>query len=289
MVKVRCAAKLNLYLDVVGKREDGYHDVETVFQPVSMYDEIEVSRIEEGIQLIGDDDTVPWDEKNLCYKAADLIMRRAGLAGGVRISVTKKIPSGAGLGGASSDAAGTLTAIDSLFGLQYSKEELMKFALEIGSDIPFFIYGKPAVGKGRGERLESWNGLGEGWFLLVKPDVTISTSWAYSNINLQLTRGIDKDKLNSVLKKLDELPGERVQTWNSFVEVVRERYPAIGEILNRFKREEPLLFSMSGTGSVCFAFFSEVDRAKEVESGFKEEGFSTWVVRPVHQTILLLQ
>lgn len=289
MVKARCAAKINLYLDVLREREDGYHDINTIFQPVSLYDEIEISRADHGIQVIGNDPTVPWNENNLCYRAAKLLLGDAGLHTGVSISVKKRIPSEAGLGGASSDAAGTLLAIDRLFGLHYPRKRLMELSLEIGSDIPFFIYGKPAVGRGRGELLESWSGLKEGWFLLVKPHVSISTSWAYSNIKLQLTRDIDKDKMNSVLDKLGKLPDARVQTWNIFAEIARKKDPAIDGILKRLARRNPLLFSMSGSGSVCFALFSEEERAKEVEEGFKEEGFSTWVVRPVHQTILLLQ
>jgi len=289
MIKARCSAKVNLYLNVLKRRGDGYHDIETIFQPISLYDEIEVEKVEAGIHLEGDDSTIPWDENNLCYRAAELIFRETGLRGGVRIEVAKGIPAGAGLGGASSDAAAILLAINILYGLNLSKEELIELSLEIGSDIPFFIYGRPAVGRGRGELLEPWNGIREGYFLLVKPDVTISTSWAYSSINLQLTRDMDKDKLNSVLSDLNKSPVKRVRTWNSFVELVKSKEPAVDEILGRLGREEPLLFSMSGTGSLCFALFSEEDRAKEVEKGFKENGFSTWVVKPVNQTILLLQ
>jgi len=288
-IKVRCYAKLNLYLDITGKRPDGFHDILTIFQPVAIWDEINVTRDVDGITLHGDDPDIPWNEENLCFRSAELLFKRFNISSGVNILVKKKIPSGAGLGGASADAAGVLIALNRLFELDLDKSELRNLALEIGSDVPFFIFGSPAIGMGRGELLEGWSGLEDGRFLLVKPDITISTSWAYSNINLQLTTGLSKSKLKSVLERIGKLPDRPVETYNAFEALLRETYPVIEDILDRLKRNEPLICSVSGSGSTCFALFSEEERAKEVEREFIKNGYSTWIVEPVNSTIKLLQ
>jgi len=288
-IKVRCYAKLNLFLDIVGKRPDGFHDIVTIFQPIEVWDEIEITRTGHGITLHGDNPDIPWSKENLCFKSAEFLFKRFDISSGVNILVKKKIPSGAGLGGASANAAGVLIALNRLFGLDLDGSELRDLALEIGSDIPFFIFGRPAIGMGRGELLEEWSGLEGGWFLLVKPDINISTAWAYTNINLQLTTGLSKSKLKSVLKRIGKLPNRPVETYNAFEVLLRGTYPVIGDILDGLKRKEPLLCSVSGSGSTCFALFSEEERAKEVEREFVKNGYSTWVVRPINSTIKLLQ
>ena len=144
-VRVRCHAKLNLLLEIAGKRADGFHDIVTIFQPVGLWDDIAVTRTEQGIFLDGDAPDVPWNEENLCYRSAELLLGRYGIPSGVKIVVEKRIPSGAGLGGASADAAGTLMAINRLFELGLNEDVLRDLALEIGSDVPFFIYGKTCI------------------------------------------------------------------------------------------------------------------------------------------------
>ncbi|MCX5753737.1 MAG: 4-(cytidine 5'-diphospho)-2-C-methyl-D-erythritol kinase [Candidatus Krumholzibacteria bacterium] len=285
MIKALAAAKINLYLDVLRRREDGYHDIETLYQPVSLWDELTFEKAPAGIEVVGDDASIPWNEENLCHRAAKLILESSGTKGGVRIGVTKGIPSGAGLGGGSSDAAATLLAVNELLHCGFSNDELRKLSLALGSDVPFFIFGSPAIGRGRGELLEGAPGLRGGWILIVKPDVTVSTSWAYQNFNLILTRGEGRATLTTLLEGIQRFPAVRLETRNSFEAGVVEHYPGVSGILSALRDEKPVLSSLSGSGSACFAVFEVESRAREVGERFNSEGLFTRLVQPVEQAI----
>ena len=285
MIKALAAAKINLYLDVIRRRDDGYHEIETVYQPVGLWDELIFEAIADGIEVSGDDSSIPWNESNLCHRAARLALEKIGCKKGVRIGVSKGIPSGAGLGGGSSDAAATLLAVNRLFELGFSQGELLALALELGSDVPSFVLSKPAIGRGRGEILEETRGLPGGWILIVKPDVTISTRWAYQNLNLVLTRDTGEATLTLLLEGLEGFPNVRLETRNSFETGVTEQFPSIAGILRVLRNEKPILSSLSGSGSACFAVFGEESEAREVMGRFKSEGFFTRVVQPTNRAV----
>lgn len=287
-VMVRAAAKINLFLDVLKRREDGYHEIETFYQPVGLWDELSIRRIESGIELTGDDPSIPWDRKNLCYRAAEAILERTGRRGGVQISVAKGIPHGAGLGGGSSDAAAVLLGLNELFELGLKEDELIEIGLSLGSDVPFFIRGGPAVGRGRGEILERANGLEKGWILIVKPDIMVSTGWAYRNLRIGLTRGGGKATLGQLIEGLKRFPEVELTTWNSFTEPVTKSFPEIGAILATLRHSGAILSAMSGSGSACFAIFGGKDRVTEVHRLFTGKGLFTWTVRPVGRAVVLL-
>jgi 4-diphosphocytidyl-2-C-methyl-D-erythritol kinase len=288
-ITVRCSAKINLYLDVIRRRDDGYHDIETVFQPVTLYDIIRIEPVAGGITLTGDDPGISWDSSNLCWKAAGLILGEDGEGRGVSISVRKNIPAGAGLGGGSSDAAGVLFGVNELLGLEIDRQRLMEMALEIGSDVPFFLFGSPAIGRGRGELLEKTNGLDTGTILIVKPDLNVSTRWAYQNPNLILTRSEGGHKLNCLLGGLKDFPDIALETSNSFQEVVVGEYPEIGRILALLEREGAGLSLMSGSGSACFALYEDDTTASRVMGLMLDEGHSAWIVYPAGRTLELLE
>jgi 4-diphosphocytidyl-2-C-methyl-D-erythritol kinase len=285
MIKARAAAKINLYLDVLRRRSDGFHDVETLYQPVSLWDELSFEMTPAGIEVEGDNPSIPWNEDNLCHRAAALILEKSGAKGGVRITVAKGIPPGAGLGGGSSDAAATLLAMNELFQCGFSKEELLPSSLALGSDVPFFIFGSSAVGRGRGELLEGVPGLPGGWILIVKPDVTVSTKWAYQNFNLLLTKDRGGATLTALLEGIQRFPAVGLETWNSFQAGAVEHYPSISGILAALRNEKPILSSLSGSGSACFAVFEVESRAREVGERFNSEGFFTRLVQPVTRAI----
>lgn len=286
---VRCAAKVNLFLAVVGKRDDGYHDIVTLFQPVSLRDEVTLEPRTRGISIAGDDPAIPWNKRNLCHRAAKLLLETAECTDGVSIAVRKSIPSGAGLGGGSSDAAGTLTGINELFSLNLPPERLREIALRVGSDVPFFLYGRPAVGRGRGELLEPAPGLPGGYIVIVKPGITVSTSWAYTNVNFLLTRGKSELTLKSLLEGLRNFPNGTLDTCNSFESGVVERFSEIGSILRACRDQGALLCSLSGSGSACFALFRERYRAEEVVKSFIAKGLFAKVTRPVDRALVLLR
>ena len=288
-ITAHAAAKINLYLDVLGRRENGYHEIETLFQPVGLWDTLRISSARAGIELTGTDPSLPWDENNLCYKAAESILRRARFDGGVSITVQKRIPSGAGLGGGSADAAAILLGVNRLFRLDMSEMELLEIGLSLGSDVPFFVRGAPAIGRGRGERLEETEGLKNGWILIVKPGINISTGWAYRNIKIGLTRHVAEATLGQLIEGLKRFPELELATWNSFTESVTEAFPEIGEILSILKREGAILSALSGSGSACFGVFSEESRAAEVSRLFIGKGLFTGIVRPIDRAVVLLR
>lgn len=171
-------AKINLTLDVVGKRGDGYHLLETVMQTVSLCDTVKLEKADD-IVITCSDNRVPVDEKNTCHKAARVFFERTGIAGGARIDIEKRIPSEAGLGGGSSDAAAVLCILNEVYDAKLSYSELEELAAKVGADVPFLIRGGTAVCRGIGEDMERLAGLPEKWVLLVKPDFGVSTPEAY--------------------------------------------------------------------------------------------------------------
>ncbi|MBN1164001.1 MAG: 4-(cytidine 5'-diphospho)-2-C-methyl-D-erythritol kinase [Candidatus Krumholzibacteriota bacterium] len=286
-ISVRCAAKINLYLAVTGKREDGYHDIETLFQPLSLYDNLALRPRRAGIELHGDDPAIAWDETNLCHRAAAEFFARTGLSAGVDIEVQKAIPPGAGLGGGSSDAAGMIIGLNRLFGTGLSNMGMRQIALSIGADVPFFVFGVPAIGRGRGEILEAARGLPGGWVVIVKPGFEIPTAWAYQNLKIILTRFKSRAKLKYLLEGLKEFPDSQMETYNCFSEMVIGKYPEIGEIAVLLEREGSILSSLSGSGSAYFGLFSGENRAKEVRDLISDRGFFAVVAKPVNKTVEL--
>ncbi|MBN1885183.1 MAG: 4-(cytidine 5'-diphospho)-2-C-methyl-D-erythritol kinase [Candidatus Krumholzibacteriota bacterium] len=285
---VRCAAKLNLYLEVLGPRPDGYHDILTFFQPVDLRDEIVIERRSSGIDLAGNDPSIPWDESNLCHRAAALILDAAGRPGGVAIEVHKRIPAGAGLGGGSSDAAGVLAGIDHLYGLGLGEDALASLALQIGSDAPFFVRRRPAIGRGRGEELEPVAGLRGGWFVVAKPPESVSTAAAYAALDFLLTTEKRKAKLSKLLEGLEAYPDDSLDTFNSFERAVARDHPGVGRVLRAMRDSGPDLCSLSGSGSACFALYREEDRARRMRDGLRGEGLFAEITRPIDEAMTIL-
>lgn len=283
-----CRAKINLYLGITGKREDGYHEIETVFQPVSLSDNIIISEAESGISLSGNDESIEWDSTNLCYMAARELLSETGYGGGVRIEVEKNIPHGAGLGGGSSDAAGVLVGFNRCLNLRLSGNKLMEIALRIGSDVPFFVYNEPAVGRGRGEVLESIGGIRGVYILLVVPGIRINTSEAYKNIDLMLTKDESRYKLGLFLEGLDRISQGKIRSHNSFEESIKAGYPEIKEILELLRGNKNSIFSsLSGSGSVCFSVFGDEREARNALRFISGKGYSGLVVEPREKAIKL--
>lgn len=177
--------KVNLLLNVLGRRPDGFHDLETVMQPVNLCDDLTFERAGAGIALSCSDRTLPVDGGNLVFRAAEKFFSTGGISGGVRIHLEKKIPLAAGLGGGSGNAATTLLALNELFGKPLAQEKLYEIAASLGSDIPFFLQRQPALAVGRGEKvqsLEKFPALANRAILLIHPGFGISTPWAYQSL-----------------------------------------------------------------------------------------------------------
>lgn len=265
-VRIRAPAKVNLYLRVVGEREDGYHLIDTVMVPVSLYDEVEVTTHGSGrrgkrrLTVTCDHPEVPSGRKNLVYQAASLLLREKGVYGSVRIHIKKRIPVGGGLGGGSSDAAATLQALNRLLGLGCSRGELLSLAARIGADVPFFIYGRPCRAQGIGERITPLASFPRIWMVIVYPGFPVSTRWAFGRVGFKLTKDIENTSINFSLGTPGKLSRLLV---NDLEKVTIRRYPRIGLLKERLIGEGAAGALMSGSGSSVFGIFLARQRARE--------------------------
>ncbi len=243
-VQVLAPAKINLSLRILGKRRDGFHEIETLIAPISLFDELEFRQQSRWIDLTCDDPTVPNGDENLVVRAAKLFLEKTRCTGGISISLRKKIPHGAGLGGGSSDAASTLLALNRIFETNLPREALAKMAEEIGSDVPFFIFESAAMCKGRGELVvpEISKNLS---LLLLKPEFGVPTAWAYGHW--------EKSKpVPGIQYELQESDGRTFV--NDLERPVFEKFIFLAEMKHwLMEQPETAAAMMSGSGSTMFA------------------------------------
>ncbi len=275
--------KVNLLLNILGKRADGFHELETVMQPVNFFDDLVFERGGKGIQLSCSDKNLPVDSRNLVFRAAENFLLVSEISDGVKIHLEKKIPLAAGLGGGSGNAATTLLALNELFGRPLAAEKLFEIAAALGSDVPFFLQDKPALAIGRGEKiqpLEKFPALAGTAFLLIHPGFGISTPWAYQNLarfpaalNGQKGRA---QKLVSLLQTADLKMAAR-EFYNSLEAPALEKFPVLA-LFQEFLREHGALAAlMSGSGSTTFAIAENISAAESLAEKFKSKfGNNGW-------------
>jgi 4-diphosphocytidyl-2-C-methyl-D-erythritol kinase len=256
---LRSPAKVNLYLEVLRKRHDGYHDIETLFEKVALFDIITIAAAKSGIRITTDNPRLPHGRTNLAYKAAKALFEKAAFRGGVAIHVKKNIPVAAGLGGGSSDAAAVLKGANSLFRLGLKKTDLMALGSGLGADVPFFLDDSSfAVGTSRGDKIRPIyiNNINI-WHIIVYFDFEVSTKWVYGRLNLKLTRRINDVKipvrlLRSLLRENNSVENLGNSLYNRLEEVVFNRFngPAVAKaaLLN----EGACGAVMSGSGPTVF-------------------------------------
>ena len=265
---LRTPAKINLCLSVLGKRPDGYHDVEMLMQAVGLYDVVTVSLAGEGITVQCDDNAVPGGEGNIAYKAAALMQALSGRNTGIRVEIKKSIPVAAGLGGGSSDAAAVLAACNRLMGLGLNRERLAEAGAKLGMDVPFFFYGPTALALGRGEILERIRPLDRFWVLLANPGFETSTAWVYKNVNLGLTKKVDCNNIARL--KIGQMA---LALHNDLETVVREAHPVIGGIEKSLLAQGALGAMMSGSGPTVFGIFDGEAACREAARSLVSTGW----------------
>jgi 4-diphosphocytidyl-2-C-methyl-D-erythritol kinase len=271
-------AKVNLRLEILKKREDGYHELRTIFQKISLHDTLHFSlKKERGVSITADHPKLPIGKNNLVYKAVQSMLKVSGYKGGVHIDIEKRIPLGAGLGGGSSNAATTLRALNQLLEMGLPKEELMGMGLEIGADVPFFFLKGAAIGSGIGERLKKVE-LPDLWYVLIYPNFEVSTCWAYQN--LVLTNQQFHINLHKFLKTPEGI--SRILL-NHLEAVVSKKYPQIGLMKKNLFCAGALGTLMTGSGPTVFGLFQE-ERSSTVayEKIKKMVGKKGWVVFKAH-------
>lgn len=267
MVQEFGRAKINLTLDILGKRDDGYHEVELIMQTIELADVIELERIPSGITIeVSGNDEVPADANNLAYRAVVAVNKFCGTNFGVAIHLQKKIPMAAGLAGGSADAAATIRAMNRLYDLKLSTDELCKIGERVGSDVPFCIIGGTCLATGRGEKLTRLRALKQFSVVLVKPRGEILTSWAYKTYDLQPTTW--HPPAVEVVNLLNSGAYDKAfpKFFNVLESVAGKKFPEIGICKDKFIRAKAKVALMSGSGPTVFALTDAETAANLAES-----------------------
>jgi 4-diphosphocytidyl-2-C-methyl-D-erythritol kinase len=282
-VEKKSPCKVNLLLNILGKRTDGFHELETVMQPVNVCDELSFERGGKGIQLSCNNPELPTGSTNLVCRAADSFFSAAKISDGVRIRLQKNLPLAGGLGGGSANAAVTFSALNELFGGPLSPEPLHELAAALGSDVPFFLYEKPALATGRGEKiqaLEPFPALRGKAVFLVHPGFGISTPWSYQNLArfpeaLKGKAGRAQDLIAKLQR--NNWPGVADAFYNSLEAPAFDKFPVLS-LYREFLRENGALAAlMSGSGSTTFAIVENVPAAEALAEKFKSRfGQNCW-------------
>ena len=277
-MRLRAMAKINLGLDVIRRREDGYHEVRMIMQTIRMYDTLDIRRKRTpGIALSVNPPYIPYDERNLVYKAAKLLMDEFQIKEGVSIKLTKSIPVAAGMAGGSADAAAAFVGINRLFRLGLTEEELMKRAVGTGADVPYCIMRGTALAEGIGEKLSQLPPLPDCYVLIGKPGVSVSTKMAYENLKLdQIKRHPDIDGMIRDIQKGD-LYSMTEKMENVFEPGIIERYPVIRKIKDFMKEKGALGAMMSGSGPTVFGIFDDMEKIHAAAEALKKTGLAKTV------------
>ncbi|MEW6027221.1 MAG: 4-(cytidine 5'-diphospho)-2-C-methyl-D-erythritol kinase [Planctomycetota bacterium] len=258
-LEILSPAKINLYLEVLGRRKDGFHEIESVMQTVSLFDTLHLFPLKSGIKVLTDHPELSGGRSNLVYRAADLIKKEYGVRKGVRIVLQKRIPIGGGLGGGSSNAAAVLLGLNRLWNLELSSEEMSILGAGLGSDVPFFIYGGTALVKGRGEIVLPLPVSAKFHYLLLKPPIAIPTKNIYKNIKFYLTKPHPDGILPLINKLLQKQAGyKKVQELlhNRLKDVAMKQYPVLRDTYQSFRKISAQKILLSGSGSTIFKLCS---------------------------------
>ena len=274
-MKLRAMAKINLGLDVVRRREDGYHEVRMIMQTIRMYDTLELTATEDtGITVKTNLKYLPVNEDNLVYKAAKLLMEEFHVSRGLKIRLEKHIPVAAGMAGGSSDAAAVMVGVNRLFRLGLSKKELMERGVKIGADVPYCILRGTALAEGIGEQLTPLTPAPDCHVLIAKPPISVSTKFVYENLHLdQLETHPDIDGIRSAIEAGD-LHGMVARMGNVLETVTIPAYPQIGQISSLMKENGALGAMMSGSGPTVFCIYDDERKAMAAKEMLKKSNLA---------------
>ena len=278
---LKSPAKINLFLEVLKKRDDGYHEIVSLIQAVDLCDELVLEKRKKGVVVTCDHPDCPTDESNLAFKAASMLLEEETTKEGVSIHINKKIPISAGLGGGSSNAAATLKGINQLYQLKLPDKKLHDLASRIGSDVPFFLYSGQALVKGRGEKIKPINIMyRDYWLVLVCPGFEVSTRWAYQNVKISLTK--ERKEFNLENLENGSVFFKALRSFrNDLEEVVSKRYPVVQKIKEILENSGALKSSMSGSGPTVYGVFDRKPQAEEVTKKLLRGDWQIFLTQPI--------
>jgi 4-diphosphocytidyl-2-C-methyl-D-erythritol kinase len=260
----RAYGKINIGLRILRKRSDGYHDIETVFHQIDLYDELSIEPADSVI-LKTSSSGIPTDAANLCVRAAELFRQNTGFRKGVEIQLKKNIPVGAGLGGGSSNAASILVALNTFWNIGMERQRLESIASQLGSDVPFFLQGGTAAGTSRGEILEHFHLNIPYWMITATPSIHISTAWAYANVKLKEQPKTMPLRI-LVERSMDNPVQIRTLIQNDFEQLVFQMHPQIRILKEKLESAGAFFAQLSGSGSSVFGLFRDESAAKALSN-----------------------
>lgn len=268
-------AKINLGLDVIRRRDDGYHEVKMIMQMTGLYDTLVFeSREDDKIYIHTNHEKIPCDEHNLIYKAAMVLFEETGRRIGADITLEKRIPVAAGMAGGSTDAAAALIALNEMLGQPLESGRLKEIAVRVGADVPYCVMGGTALSEGIGEVLTALPAPPEAFLVIAKPDIDVSTAFVYQNLHLEnVSDHPDIDGMAEALRAGD-LRGIAERMGNVLETVTIPAYPVIGEIKRMCREEGALNALMSGSGPTVFAVYDDEEKAGNAIKRIKDEGLS---------------
>jgi len=282
-IEIDSYSKINLTLNILGKRRDGYHNIETIMQSINLADRIFIKEEKEGLKIKCSHPLVPVDTQSLTYRSAEKILNRYRIKKGVKIEIDKKIPLASGMAGGSANSASILVGINKLFALNLSNKDLREIGEELGMDVPFCIQNGTALAYHKGEKVTPLPPINPPlWIIIINPGFEIPTKWAYNNLDLGLIKR-EKNNTIAMLKALKEggLEGIAKNLSNSFEGLVIKKYPEIGKIKDRLVEEGALGALMSGSGPTVFGIAQNKEQALRIYEKLKSEYKSIWAVHTV--------
>lgn len=290
-ISINAMAKINLGLDVLRRRENGYHDVKMIMQTVNIYDTLEFVKLQEPQIIVKtENEELPTDENNLIYKAVKLLFDRCNVQEGVEITLIKRIPIAAGMAGGSTDAAAALVGSNYLFDLKLTLEELKEIGVKIGADVPYCIEGGTALSEGIGEVLTKLPDAPDCFVVVAKPDISVSTKYVYENLHAnELKYHPDIDGMVEAIRE-GSLDGVCQRMENVLETVTERKYPVISQLKNLLKDAGAENSLMSGSGPTVFAIFKEEEAAAEAlqkvaDSGLAKQYFMTGFAKETQKII----
>ena len=282
-VTLNAPAKINLYLDVLGRRENGYHDIESIMQTVTLFDTVTVEKDAE-LSMTCSDESLPCDERNLCIKSARRFFERTGIEGGAKIHVEKRIPVSSGLAGGSTDAAATIKALNEIYGKPMSDSELYDLGATLGADVPFCMKGGCVLCRGIGEEMTEISFNCDYSVVIARAGEGVSTPKAYGALDEKYGDGLAKPfgNVDAIIRALSDGDSGRVadEMLNTFEPVVLPYHKEAREAVEYLRGADSLGAMMSGSGPAVFALFDSDTKAQSAADSLTEKGYRAFAVRP---------